>query len=133
MQSVHMLLRNKYLRANSAILRLKGIMIVFLAGCLDGDARLANGNTSSEGRVEVCLHRTWGTVCDHLWTRREARVVCRQLMLPYTSRFSHRVINPNLVVHALYPTDGCYVFFWSSCMLSTVRIQNSLVDPKSYW
>lgn len=37
-----------------------------------------NGST---GRVEVARNRSgpWGSVCDDLWTEREAQVVCRNL------------------------------------------------------
>ena len=32
-----------------------------------------------EGRVEICINNAWGTVCDTLFGREDATVVCRQL------------------------------------------------------
>ena len=47
--------------------------------CDDGELRLVGGNSSTEGRVEICLNNEWGTVCDQMWNVTEAAVVCRQL------------------------------------------------------
>ena len=56
------------------------MILHFDAGlCQDGDIRLQNGNTSYEGRVEVCRNETWGTVCDDIWDDRDAGVACLQL------------------------------------------------------
>lgn len=47
--------------------------------CTTGDVRLRDGTSQYEGRVEVCLHGRWGTVCDDNWDSTDATVVCRQL------------------------------------------------------
>ena len=52
--------------------------------CYDGDVRLVNGSRPHEGRVEICINETWGTICDEIyydwgWTSVEADVVCKQL------------------------------------------------------
>ena len=54
-------------------------MNIFYLECIQGDVRLVNGSSQTEGRVELCKNNTWGTVCDHSWGFDEAEVVCRQL------------------------------------------------------
>ena len=58
------------------------------SNCSDGDVRLVGGAASNEGRVEVCMNRAWGSVCNSTtrdgrhgedWDLEEGRVVCRQL------------------------------------------------------
>ncbi|XP_063963108.1 deleted in malignant brain tumors 1 protein-like [Lytechinus pictus] len=41
--------------------------------------RLAGGSNGDEGRVEIMHDGSWGTICDHDWDFRDARVVCTML------------------------------------------------------
>ena len=49
--------------------------------CNNGDVRLVNGTTPSEGRVEICYDGVWGSVCEswYNWNDRDAAIVCLQL------------------------------------------------------
>lgn len=46
--------------------------------CKEGDIRMAGGSARS-GRVEVCIHEEWNSLCATEWTALNTKVVCRQL------------------------------------------------------
>ena len=60
---------------------------VTFSNCTTGDIRLTDGTTHYEGRVEVCINRVWGTVCDYNWGTWQAYAVCHQL--GYQGRINH--------------------------------------------
>ena len=52
--------------------------------CSDGDLRLEGSRDNvqmgtREGRVEICISNAWGTVCNTLFEKEDAAVVCGQL------------------------------------------------------
>lgn len=55
------------------------LLVAGTQGVKDGDMRLADGDSTNEGRVEIFYRGQWGTVCDNLWDLMDASVVCRAL------------------------------------------------------
>ena len=44
--------------------------------------RLEGSQKESEGRVEIFYNSEWGTICDDIWTMKDANVVCMELGFP---------------------------------------------------
>ena len=53
------------------------------SNCSDGDVQLVGGSNRLEGRVEICINKAWGTICNNAFSTEDATVVCNQLKLPY--------------------------------------------------
>lgn len=55
-------------------------MFFFLiAPCQNGAVRLVGSSDPLQGRVEVCVNQTWGTICEDFWDTNDTSVVCKQL------------------------------------------------------
>ena len=64
-------------------------------GCIDGDVRLVDGyihGNGKEGRVQICLNNTWGSLCSDSWDDMDAVVACRQLGFPSANSKKHIII-----------------------------------------
>ncbi|KAL8625952.1 hypothetical protein ACOMHN_012544 [Nucella lapillus] len=68
--------------------------------------RLMGGGNRFEGRVEIQVNGTWGTVCDDNWDSHDASVICRMLSLP-ASRAMARAGG-----HFPLPNGGARVPIW---------------------
>ena len=72
--------------------------------CTHGAVRLVGGTTTNQGRVEVCVGQTWGTVCDDGFYYSDARVVCRQLGYDVDKPGTCK-LNKTTELYAIWSTD----------------------------
>ena len=67
----------------------------------EGAVRFAGqgvGVTKTEGRLEICVDGSWGTVCNDGFDTNAAKVVCRQLGFPEDGEW-HRLLLHLLCQH----------------------------------
>eukprot|EP00731_Ephydatia_muelleri_P038678 Em0857g1a len=93
--------------------------------CQDGTIRLVNGNSSYEGRVEVCEGGCWGPVCigDSGWSSLDAAVVCNQLTMGSQGavpRYYYSLTSPPM----LAPHCTGYESSLFNCAQSVCHIEN---------
>jgi hypothetical protein len=67
--------------SNNIIVKIFNLLSVSstLSNCESGEVRLAGGSQDYQGRVEVCISKAWGTVCDQNWDFRDGNLICQQL------------------------------------------------------
>ena len=63
-----------------------------VANCTYGDVQLVGGSVLTEGRVEICINGSWGTICRNSWNYQDATVICRQLVYPSLGSVYHHVL-----------------------------------------
>lgn len=78
------------------------VVALLLIECDHGDIRLAGRNTSTEGRIEVCIDGVWGTVTDDLWGTNDARVACRQLGFNSDGKLNLYIMSSDFHIQHMY-------------------------------
>jgi deleted-in-malignant-brain-tumors protein 1 len=78
--------------------------------CKDGDLKLVGGATESEGRLEVCFGKRWGTIDGHGWTHTDTQVACRQLghSTEDVSYTKHQRTRISIFLPTFMTLVGCY-------------------------
>ncbi|XP_029656084.1 protein bark beetle-like isoform X1 [Octopus sinensis] len=87
--------------------------------------RLVDGTTEQEGRLEVELGGTWGTVCNKGWTEQNSVVACNQLGLAYNPRFGQPQVK------ASAPTSSSILLNWVSCTEEDTDLTKCLSDSQT--
>ena len=67
---------------------------------------MQDGQNSLTGRVEICMDKVWGSICDTLWDAFDAAVVCRQLGFSDQGMYVHSRYVVTSSCDDLYPLVG---------------------------
>lgn len=69
--------------------------------CENGQVRIVDGTVPNEGRVELCFHGHWGTVCSDTWDNTDAGVVCRQIGYGNTGEYGKHLLIVRMIITSL--------------------------------
>ena len=99
--------------------------VATVQNCTDWDIRLVGGSSPSQGRVEVCYMKQWGTICGYSGrVPTLANVICRQLGYSY--------YNPVL---SYFGGGSGGIFLYTPTLFCTgneTRLQNCYHTPLGY-
>ena len=82
--------------------------------CEDGDLILVGEATESEGRLEVCFGKRWGTIDGHGWTHTDTQAACRQLGHPTEGIYMSLT---NTLVSSIEPPALKFWLWIENCLL----------------
>ncbi len=85
--------------------------------CVNGNIRLVDGSVPSEGRIEICIHNSWGTVCHNGWDYNDANVLCGQLGY---QRYGTIVLGHVYVHVHVYAVYSCRCVLTCTCICCAV-------------
>lgn len=71
------------------------ILIKTSLACKDGEVRLVDGISITNGRVEICIKQTWVTVCGDSFDLVDVEVVCKQLGFFQSGMFNFKLRDNN--------------------------------------
>ena len=92
------------------------------SNCSDGEVRLVEGRSEWEGRVEVCLNRVWGTVCNISWDYRDAWTVCSQLTRARSTSHFRKT-----AYHSVMHVKWCPLYYTTPVELVSASVQGTVV------
>lgn len=95
--------------------------------CTDGDLRFSGPNSDKySGRVEVCIGKTWGSVCDEQWDSVDAYVACKQSDVDFIGKLKKclLLISSIIVFIFLRLRNVLLGSKISDCIVSYINIQH---------